>query len=295
MFLFSRGNDLANLDLVIRLVRRCTATLAGSPLFLVLICLLPSCVLATNPAAPMQTLDKNEPAFFKKMYTDKKGYKMPYRVYVPANYDADKKYPLVLFFHSGSGRGFNNEQQIMHENAAGTHVWTQPANQAQFPAFVLAPQCSIEDNWGDPDLNEINARMQMAREVLASVQKDYSIDPDRIVLVGQSMGGLGVWALLQNFPEKWAAAVVVGSYDNFTSPGAIARVPLWLFQGDMDLTVPVELVRTMVKQLKKANAQVRYTEYHKMNHEIWDRAFAETQLIPWAAAQRRGASAASIN
>ncbi len=242
----------------------------------------------TSPALPMQTLDKNDPGFFKKMYTDKKGYQMPYRVYVPANYDANKKYPLIFFFHGGSGRGFNNEQQIMHENAKGTHIWTLPANQAQFPAFVLAPQCSIDENWGDPDMNDVNAKLQMALDVLAAVEKDYSIDSDRIVLVGQSMGGLGVWALLQNMPDKWAAAVVLESYDNFTNEKGIARVPLWLFQGDMDLTVPVDLVRTMVKQLRKANARLRYTEYHKMNNEIWDRAFGEPELVPWVAAQKRG-------
>src|SRR5271168_2951892 len=273
------------------LARRYSPAILGASFFLALFCVLPLGTMSATPASAAQTLDKNDPAFFKKMYTDKRGYKMPYRVYVPAGYDANKKYPLIFFFHSGSGRGFNNEQQITHENAAGTHNWTLPANQAQFPAFVLAPQCSIQDNWGDPDLNDVNPQMQMALDILAAVEKDYSIDPDRIVLVGQSMGGLGVWALLQDFPEKWAAAVVVASFDNFTSERAIARVPLWLFQGDADLTVPVILVRGMVKQLRKANAQLRYTEYHKMAHEIWDRAFAEPELAPWVAAQRRGTPA----
>ncbi len=241
----------------------------------------------------VQPADKNDPAFIKKMYTDKKGNQMPYRLFVPDNYDANKRYPLIFFFHGGGGRGFNNEQQILHENFPGTHTWTLPANQAQFPAFVLAPQCPIDANWGDPDMNDIDPKMQMALNILAAVEKDYSIDEERIVLVGQSMGGLGVWALLQNFPEKWAGAVILGSYDNFSNPGAIARVPLWLFQGDMDLTVPVELVRTMVKQLRKGNAQLRYTEYHKMNHEIWERVFAEPELVPWAAAQKRGTPAAA--
>ncbi len=270
-------------------MRRHAAAILGAAFLLAISCLLPSCTPAAVPGAGMQTLDKNDPAFFKKMYTDAKGYKMPYRVYVPANYDADKKYPLIFFFHSGSGRGFNNEQQIMHENAAGTHVWTLPANQAQFPAFVLAPQCSIGDNWGDPDLNEINPRMQMALDILAAVQKDYSIDADRIVLVGESMGGLGVWALLQTFPEKWAAAMVLGSYDNFTNEKAIAQVPLWLFQGGMDLTVPTELVRTDGEAAagKAGRASVRYTEYPKNESPKsgMEGDFAEPELVPWAAAR----------
>ena len=137
--------------------------------------------------------------------------------------------------------------------------------------------------------------MQMALQILDTVQKDYSIDAGRIVLVGQSMGGLGVWALLQNLPDKWSAAVVLESYDNFTNLGAIAKVPLWLFQGDMDLIVPVDLVRTMVKQMRKAHAQLRYTEYHKMNQDIWDTVYAEPDLVPWVAAQKRGTPAARTN
>jgi predicted peptidase len=258
--------------------------------------LLVSCGLAGAISAAQSSVDATakpgEPVFFKKTYTNKSGNRMPYRIYVPDNYDANKKYPLIFFFHGG-GRGSNNEQQILHENFSGTHVWTQPANQAQFPAFVLAPQCPVDENWGNPDMNDVNPQLQMALQILAEVQKDYSIDADRIILVGQSMGGLGVWALTQSFPQNWAAAIIVGSYDNFTDVRALTRIPLWLFQGELDLTVPVVLIREMVKQLNKAHAQLHYTEYRKTNDEIWDRAFAEPQLVPWAAAQKRVTPAAS--
>src|SRR6202011_4783487 len=189
--------------------------------------------------------------FGKRMYTDKKGATMPYRLFVPPNYDSTKKYPLIFWFHGGSGRGSNNESQISNENEKGSHVWTTPDNQATLPAFVLAPQCPERENWSSPEFNEVGGPLQSAMEIFAQVQKDYSIDPQRIYLAGQSMGGLGVWSLLQKYPGQWAGALVVASYDNFTNVRAIARVPVWIFQGDTDSTVPVELVRQMVKQLKK--------------------------------------------
>jgi predicted peptidase len=244
-------------------------------------------------ASPAQTVPpgvvKEEPVFRKRIYTDKKGAKMPYRLFVPPSYDASRKYPLVFWFHSGSGRGSNNESQISNENEKGTQVWTSPENQAALPAFVLAPQCAPGENWSDPELNEVGAPLQLALDILALVQKDYSIDPGRIYLAGQSMGGLGVWALLQKYPELWAGALVVSSYDNFTNVRAIARVPLWIFQGDADSTVPVELICQMVEQIKKAGGRPRYSEYHKMGHEVWIQAFAEPQLIPWLASQKRAA------
>ena len=235
---------------------------------------------------------KEEPPFRKKIYTDKKGEKMPYRLFVPPSYDSSKKYPLIFWFHSGSGRGSNNEAQISNENEKGSHVWTTPANQPTFPAFVLAPQCPQNENWSNPELNEVAGPLQSAMEIFALVQKDYSLDPDRIYLAGQSMGGLGVWALLQTYPELWAGAIVVSSYDNFTNVRAITRVPLWMFQSEMDMTVPVDLVRQMLRQIKKAGGSPHYTEYHKIKNEAWDEAFAEPQLVPWLASQKRGASAA---
>jgi predicted peptidase len=236
---------------------------------------------------------KAEPPFRKKMYTDKKGAKVPYRLFVPPGYDSSKKYPLIFWFHGGSGRGSNNEAQISKENEKGSHVWTTADNQATLPALVLAPQCPERENWSSPEFNEVSGPLQSAMEIFALVQKDYSIDPDRIYLAGQSMGGLGVWALLQTYPELWAGAIVVSSYDSFTNLRAITRVPLWIFQSEMDMTVPVDLLREMVMQIKKAGGTPRYTEYHKMKNAVWDEAFAEPQLVPWLASQKRGASIAA--
>ena len=257
----------------------------ATAVLLVLLCLA-SCASSLAQTVPPGVV-KEEPPFRKRTFTDKNGAKMPYRLFVPLSYKSGDKYPLMLWLHGGTGRGSNNEAQISGENEKGAHVWTTPENQATFPAFVLAPQCAQGENWSDPELNEIDAPLQMALDILALVEKDYSIDPTRVYLAGQSMGGLGVWALLQKFPEHWAGALVVASYDNFTNVRGVARVPLWVFQWDMDPAVPVDLVRQMVKQIRKAGGQPRYSEYPKVKNEAWDRAFAEPQLVPWLAAQKR--------
>lgn len=231
--------------------------------------------------------DKDDLTFKKQIYSDKLGVKMPYRLYVPAGYDSQKKYPLVFWLHGANGRGTDNGKQISGGNQDGTHIWTAPASQAQFPAFVLAPQCPEEHFWSDPELNEPSPQLQMALDILGAVEKEYSIDLDRVYAAGQSMGGLGVWALLQNFPERWAAGLVLCAYDNFTNVRGLVPIPIWVFQGDADMIVNVELVRTMIKSLKKAGSQVRYSEYHKVGHEVWVKAFAEPDLVSWVAAQKR--------
>lgn len=231
---------------------------------------------------------KDDVDFRKNIFVNKKGERLPYRLYVPLTYSKTQKYPLVIWLHGGGGRGTDNVYQISRNDAKGTHFWIAPENQAKFPTFVLVPQCPIDENWADPELNQPGRALLLTIDALDAVQKEFSIDPDRIYIAGQSMGGLGVWALIQLYPERWAGALVLSAFDTFTQPNALTQVPVWVFQGDADTTVPVALVREMMKQLKKLRAHYRYTEYHKVDHDVWNHAFAERDLIPWLTAQTRG-------
>jgi len=68
---------------------------------------------------------------------------------------------------------------------------------------------------------------------LADVEKEFSIDLDRIYLAGQSMGWAWVCGRrLQAYPGRWAAAIILSAYDNFTNVKALASTPLWVFQGE---------------------------------------------------------------
>jgi predicted peptidase len=238
------------------------------------------------------TVSKDDVDFRKKVFVNAAGKKLPYRLFVPVTYSRDIKYPLVFWLHGGEGRGSDNLAQITRGNSLGSHFWISAENQAKFPAFVFAPQCPVGDNWSDPELNLPTTALQLALEALTSVEKEFSIDLDRVYIVGQSMGGLGVYSLLQLYPERWAGAIVMCAFDSFTNVPALTHVPLWVFQGDEDETVPINLVRDMMKQLRKAHANLRYTEYHRGTHEIWFKAFAEPDLIPWLSSQKRGEPAA---
>ena len=50
------------------------------------------------------------------------------------------------------------------------------------------------------------------------------------------------------------------------------------------------MVRDMMQQLRRAHANLRYTEYPKVDHQVWHKAFAEPGLIAWISAQKRGAA-----
>jgi predicted peptidase len=48
----------------------------------------------------------------------------------------------------------------------------------------------------------------------------------------------------------------------------------------------VEGSRAMTEALRKAGADVHYTEYEGVGHNSWDRAYAEPELWQWLFQQR---------
>lgn len=119
---------------------------------------------------------------------------MPYRLFIPKSYDRARSYPLVVWLHGGAGRGRDNERQISEGNTLGATIWTAPANQARFPSFVVAPQCPEHQTWTTAVLTNVVA-------LVKEIQRTYSIDPRRIYVAGQSMGGYAVWALITEYPN----------------------------------------------------------------------------------------------
>src|SRR5690348_7252243 len=60
---------------------------------------------------------------------------LPYRLLVPQNFDASKKYPLILFLHGSGERGRDNEAQLTHGGA----LFLSDTVRKNFPAIVVFP------------------------------------------------------------------------------------------------------------------------------------------------------------
>jgi predicted peptidase len=220
-------------------------------------------------------------AFEKKTFNS-----MPYRLFVPVDYDKTKKYPLVLWLHGVSARGTDNERQIIEGNTLGATIWTKPENQAKNPAFVVAPQCSPDGWWAQGPELKPSKDLEKVVALLKDLQKQYSIDPDRLYVVGQSMGGYGAWSIVTDYPEMFAAAVPLCGGGNLSKAKDLVNVPIWAFHGDEDDAVEVERSREMIEAIKEAGGNPKYTEYAGVGHSVWHQAFADPELLNWVFAQK---------
>jgi predicted peptidase len=116
---------------------------------------------------------------------------MPYRIFIPREYNSHKKYPLVLWLHGGAGRGTDNLKQISGGNTSGSHLWISADIQKKYPAFVIAPQCPENEMLATLELAEPTRQLRIVEELLANIQKEFNINSQQLYVSGQSMAGLG--------------------------------------------------------------------------------------------------------
>ncbi|MCS7238449.1 MAG: prolyl oligopeptidase family serine peptidase [Thermoguttaceae bacterium] len=227
----------------------------------------------------------------KRVFRRANGFELPYRLLIPAGYSADKKWPIIVFFHGIGERGTDNEAQLKHPQ------FIRLAIDEKDPCFLVAPQCPPTSTWTELRPNFRQGFRQAAPatepmlaviELLEALAKEFSIDPDRWYATGLSMGGFATFDLLIRKPEWFAAGVpLCGGMPEDEAP-KIAHIPLWIFHGAEDKAVPVELSRRAVKALQAAGAKaVKYTEYPDVGHDVWRRAYLEPELRDWLLAQRR--------
>lgn len=139
-----------------------------------------------------QSINLNQ-AYKKEVFTDGSHKKMPYRLLSPKAKPGVSEYPLVVFLHGWGERGDDNERQLTN----GASLFTNPANEETYPAFVLFPQ--TRKTWtgnidprsfrhGAPEPKETQTEKTLM-ELINKVVAENPIDRSRIYLVGLSMGG----------------------------------------------------------------------------------------------------------
>ena len=120
---------------------------------------------------------------------------------------------------------------------------------------------------GDPE--NLGALSEMdVMNVLNIVQTELTIDPDRIFLLGHSMGGGGALHLAATYPDVWTglACLAPSFYGEVSSFEYLKHLPAFVVTGDKDRLVRVEEVRRLVDAMKRLNMDVRYKEIKGGRH-----------------------------
>lgn len=227
--------------------------------------LLLSAVMLAPSLVSAQTGGSQSAAKFEKQIV--KTLKADYLLYLPKDYgkEADKRWPLMIFLHGSGESGSDVEKVKTHGPpkliAAGK----------EFPFIVVSPQ-SPGGGWNVEVLNGL----------LDEIVSKYKVDEDRVYLTGLSMGGYGTWAWVQDTPRRFAAIAPICGGGNPRRVRALKNMPIWVFHGAKDPTVPIKEAQDMVDALKRADAaEVKFTIYPEAGHDSWTETYNNPGLYDW--------------
>lgn len=246
----------------------------------------------------IQNVTAQDYSEYQKFWLVQNGDTLPYRILLPENYSPGKKYPLILFLHGSGERGNDNEKQLVH----GANLFLKKENREKFPAFVVFPQCSQKSYWsntmflmderGERNFYFVNggepsAAMKMLLSLMNNLQEQFKIKQDQVYIMGLSMGGMGSYELVNRMSNTFAAAVPICGGGSTASVQNLKNTYWWIFHGAKDNVVLPKLSQDMVKALRRVGASVKFTLYPDANHNSWDAAFAEPDLLKWLFSKKR--------
>ncbi len=186
-----------------------------------------------------------------------------------------KLYPLVIDLHGKNGDVMTPETPWSANNFAMKDHYRDR------PCFILVPQAPKEnETWSGKNGAAV---IKIAEDMI----KHLPIDEKRIYILGYSMGAYGAFHLLATEPKFFAAAVPIAGGGNPSAVRDHRKVPVWVFHGAKDDVVDVERSRVMVEAMKKARAEVKYTELPDGDHGIGGQVYGNVEVHEWLFQQAR--------
>jgi len=198
---------------------------------------------------------------------------------VPLTYQAAKGYGLVVCLH---GAGFTGQAYLER--------WQARLGED----YVLACPTDPMGAWFTRDAEEL------VLATIRSVQRRYHIDPDRIFLTGMSNGGIGAWVIgMHDAPLFAGIAPMAGGLDNVLMPflANLRSTPIYIIHGAKDQVMPVELSRTITKELTRLGYPFVYREHDREHPMAGGHYFPREELpelVTWLNAQRRNPLPTSV-
>lgn len=231
--------------------------------------------VSVGPQDTFMVKESKDKSIFRFVYNEDADYN--YLLYLPEGYSKDtkKKWPVVYFFHGIGERGDDLNELLSY----GLPKYIM--EKGSFDAIMIAPQCPEDSHWADDDV-EVNKLVPFVDRML----KKYRIDNNRMYLTGLSMGGRCTWKLALAMPDRFAAIAPVCGRTNTYDFSQITDLPIWMFHGVRDDTVPFTNINKIVEELvKSGNKYFKVTAYPFVEHDSWTYAYNYEPLYEWLLSQ----------
>ena len=228
------------------------------------------------------------------------GKKLKYREVLTTPQDTAQPI-LVIYLHGGSGGGSDNKKQIKVPAVGKIYDYLNANN---VKAYFLVPQCPSNASWngdaprqrqrgGRPSPGErrphepqkCEAYNKYVKALADYYVRELGVDSTRIYVLGSSMGGQGVWYLLADYPDFFAAAMVAsGGYRGYNTT-RLARTPIICTRGALETRS--EQVKQLVDDINLFGGNAVFQLLEGLDHHEATSAAFTPERIEWVLSHRR--------
>ncbi|HVT20914.1 MAG TPA: prolyl oligopeptidase family serine peptidase [Mycobacteriales bacterium] len=196
------------------------------------------------------TIEDSEPNYLGRV--------QPYAVYLPKGSRPRHGWPLTFLLHSLT--------QNHNQYAATTPNFSRQACEDRHSICVTTLGRGPDGDYFD------YAELDFW-QVWHAVAKAFPLDPERTVLSGYSMGGLGTNALAIAHPDLFAKAVALaGAVGNIPGLANLRWIPTYLAGGVADELVPLPLEAAEANALAALGNRYRWVVYPAVDHAVFELA-----------------------
>jgi predicted peptidase len=180
----------------------------------------PSTPSPAPPTAKNERQPHYESAYERRVFHSPHGDDFAYGWLPPLHPEPGRKYPLVICLHGSGG------------SVKASSVLAREKMRADYPTFVMVGEAEDPFDWAATGVFAEKKRPEKLPVLLETVHAlltTEAIDPARIYITGQSLGGIGSWGAIARDPALFAAAVPVcgaWSVDDASKMAAVPRLGL---------------------------------------------------------------------
>jgi len=229
----------------------------------------------------------------------------PYFLHIPQAAASGKPLPAIVYLH---GYAPWLDKTNWHELSYGL------TEQAEARGYVIVAPFARSNT----DFQSIGEWDVL--HVLRLAEQRVKIDPDRVFLLGYSMGGMGAYTIAAHYPDLWAGVVVLcGRADYFfwkdLDPAKVEpfkryvldmefgwplaenflHLPVLAHQGTADILIKPQQAYRFVERLNGLGCKAQLVRLEGQSHWIADEVFSTPKPFDWMDAQRRAAAPSTVS
>ena len=142
-------------------------------------------------------------------------------------------------------------------------------------AVMVAPDC-LRGDW-DNHQSESDVL-----KLLSYLDEHYNFDPNKILVMGYSMGGIGTWYLAARHQERFGAGIVMASPVAREYLALEWRIPMCVIHSRQDEYFPFEGTEYAIKQLTNQGAKIKFLPVEGATHfNTVDMIKPLQSTLPW--------------